>query len=412
MGDASNACRERSRERQSTRHSMIFVDIAKGRDTNDGSMSMPVLTVKRALQLLVELNPDEKVLKAQECSVQVKCGDSCKLLPCLGPQCTQRMCEQHGDGKGRYEHNSILLRRIVFQRNMCKEADCSVAFCNMHRRLISRCRMCWARVQEEQLYNQQEGGYVKHAYLPLVCRKHGKECRRAYPDWQRTSHEPQKDPDFSVRCLEGLNLASLSLPELMDRVIAIDPELNQIPYKLQVIQISIVHGNLVGISSAGEEIFCISCRSIKKEVSVKDLCDKVQSVLPPTDVVLYVLEGTHKLAASHIINQGSLMTTVIHLMSKQQLVQQLQDVLQAEMMQLMSSPSSDASDKDSGSDSEQYPCGRFCCPACYDNHQCVSYSESYDYCRRCHQILEDDFCRHCNQSSFLSAVDSWFPWSL
>ena len=66
MGDASNACRERSRERQSTRHSMIFVDIAKGRDTNDGSMSMPVLTVKRALQLLVELNPDEKVLKAQE----------------------------------------------------------------------------------------------------------------------------------------------------------------------------------------------------------------------------------------------------------------------------------------------------------------------------------------------------------
>ena len=338
---------------------MFFVNIARGQDSNDGSKRRPFATLDRALDLVNELDLHDDSDWLGECIVRVRCGGSCKLLPCLGPQCALQICEQHGNGKGCL-YTQYGDPYIVFDIRKCKEAECSVAFCDRHRRLIWNCRPCLNKYRATVL----SVGEDFLPYYPLVCRRHGKECRRRVDSDASDGEASDEGVSFSVRCLEGLHLASLSVSELMDRVLSIDPELSKFSFSSQLIQTSTVQGDIVGTNPAGEEKFRILLAGKNKEMLVEDLQDKIQAVLVPDFAVLNVFEGAQKLAAPDVIDIHSLSITTIQVISKEQLIQQLQDALESDMAHVMSK-----SRLDSESEGVQDTCGFFCCPKCYDGQE-------------------------------------------
>ena len=350
--------RSRSRGRkQGGKYPLFYVDIDGGCDANCGSMLKPVASVGRALALVRMLNEDEDFWHngdlIGETVVLVRCGSSCRFLPCCGPQqCTAQICESHGDGAGRF-YTEYGWRHIAFQINKCKEAGCRVTFCQRHDRLILDCEPCahTFRTTADMI------GEDHLPYRQLVCRTHGRVHRK---NLDADSESWDDRVRFDVRSFEGLDLDAMNIPDLQAKILSVASESGGMDFAAQLIQMSTVQDNLIGISIGGDEKFRISITSMDQELITENLHHRIQDTLAPNFVVLGLYGNEREMAPSEVIVNLSEVT--IKVITKKQVVQQVRNAIDADMVHEMSTCI-----LDSDSDQDPETCGLFCCPACYND---------------------------------------------
>ena len=103
---------------------------------------------------------------------------------------------------------------------------------------------------------------------------------------------------------------------------------------------------------------------VDKKILAENLHHKIQATLVPKFVVLGLFENEREVASSDVIVNLSAVT--IKVIAKEQVVQQVRNAIDADMVHKMSK-----SLLDSDSEQDAETCGFFCCPACYNDHQCA-----------------------------------------
>ncbi len=124
---------------------------------------------------------------------------ACKFLRCHGLRgCAARICEQHGNGSGKFytQYDEI---RIAFDVHKCKEKECGVVFCDQHSRLIGQCRPCCNTFRATELS-------VGEDFLPcspLVCRRHGQKCQKKLNPHDADGEFSDEEGPVSAQSVEG-----------------------------------------------------------------------------------------------------------------------------------------------------------------------------------------------------------------
>jgi len=183
----------------------IYIDAYTGNDIKgDGTLMNPLKTMEplketsfwncRKQQKRSDKYDDETEVRIIQCS-----RDDCDLLICNHSGCSKKVCREHMNGRGEYDHEFD--EWIFREYAVCSIENCDVAFCAQHcegpmdfilsfpigrSHRLESCNVC----ESASMAEANLGMYNTPGETPL-CKGHAKICRRVFIESLNDWYHPE-----------------------------------------------------------------------------------------------------------------------------------------------------------------------------------------------------------------------------